>query len=269
MSTEQSKGTFQDAAAVDFAKLYDTHAEYVARRVDGSFEQQQIAIEVARFKLPNLTSLLPHGFVPRRVIEIGCATGELIAGFPIAVGGRRVGVDISASNIAAAQARFPAVTFHAGSFTDLTAQEFDCVILSDLLEHVENDAGFLADAARLGRYVLVNLPLENNWLNRTRAYGPDDASGHLRSYSLEQGLDLFSRAGLKVIDQRRVWVFESGVELERRQLRKRHFGVEYNGGFATRMLKRTVMQLAYVLPPLGRRLFASNLFVIAQKNAHI
>jgi SAM-dependent methyltransferase len=86
---------------VDFAKLYDEHADYTARRREGSFAQAQIALEVAEFKVPNLVRLLPSGYRPRRILEIGCATGELIAGFPVAAGGDRVGVDISASNVEA------------------------------------------------------------------------------------------------------------------------------------------------------------------------
>lgn len=46
------------------------------------------------------------------------------------------------------------------------------VIVSDVIEHVPDDAGFLRSAAGLGQIVLVNLPLEDNWLNDRRNYGP-------------------------------------------------------------------------------------------------
>jgi SAM-dependent methyltransferase len=250
---------------VDFAKLYDEHADYTARRREGSFAQAQIALEVAEFKVPNLVRLLPSGYRPRRILEIGCATGELIAGFPVAAGGDRVGVDISASNVETARARFPSALFHAGDFRQLVEQPFDCVILSDVLEHVENDADFLASAANLGRYVLVNLPLEDNWLNRHRAYGPNDVSGHLRKYSIDQGLAMFARAGMRVIDHHRVWVHETPVERSRRELRLRHVGAAFGGSPVRRWAKRAVFALARVAPLFGRRLFDSNLFVIAEK----
>ena len=256
----------QTESEIDFAKLYDEHAEYSARRKNGSIEQQQIEIEVSQFKLPNLTKLLPQDFLPQRVIEIGCATGELIANFPVSSVGERVGVDISPANIATAKVRFPSVFFHAGNFTDFANQSYDCVILSDILEHVEDDAKFLADASKLGKYVLVNLPLEDNWLNRNRNYGPDDTSGHLRKYSLDQGLDLFKRAGLKILDYQQVWIHETAADQSRHQLKIRYSGSEYSGPKTIRVLKSIVMVICKKIPSIGHRLFASNLFAIAQKD---
>ena len=171
-----------DVSRVDFSALYDEHPEYVARRGAGSLAQAQVDLEVRLFKLPGLMAVLPRARPLRSALEIGCATGELIAAVPVEPGGRRVGLDISPANVAAARARFPEVEFRAGDFREAGLGGFDAVIMSDVLEHVPDDVGFLRDAARLGELVLVNLPLEDNWLNDRRAYGPDDASGHLRRY---------------------------------------------------------------------------------------
>ncbi|MFN7197923.1 MAG: class I SAM-dependent methyltransferase, partial [Hylemonella sp.] len=198
------------------------------------------------------------------VIEIGCATGELIAAFPAAPGARRVGVDISPKNITAAAERFAGVEFLAGDFTALSLGGFDAVVLSDVLEHVPDDVGFLRRAASLGRRVFVNLPLEDNWLNRGRPYGPDDVSGHLRAYSREQGLALMAAAGLVVRRERRVWVHESPADAMRRDLRQRMLGQAYEGAAAQRVLKQLVMTAAKAIRPFGRRLLASNLFLMAE-----
>ena len=249
---------------VDFAALYDDHPDYVARRQGGSFEQAQIDIEVRLFKLPNLLRLLPDPHSLGSVIEIGCATGELIAAFPVRAGGRKLGMDISAANVAAARARHPDVEFRCGDFRDGPAERFDAVILSDVLEHVPDDAGFLRAAAALGGTVLVNLPLEDNWLNRNRRYGPDDASGHLRKYALADGLALVERAGLEVIAQAQVWVHETPAEAARRALRRERLGAAFAGAWPARTLRRAVFAAATTVRPLGRRLFASNLFVAAR-----
>ena len=265
--TETRASASTRAARVDYAALYDAHPEYVARRCAGSLAQAQVDLEVRAFKLPHLLRVWPAGEgLPASVLEIGCATGELIAAFPTAPRGRRVGVDISAENIAVAAARFPAVDFRCGDFRSAFtgAVRFDVVVLSDVLEHVPDDAGFLRDAARLGRTLLVNLPLEDNWLNRGRNYGPDDASGHLRRYSLDAGRALFARAGLEIVAEARVWVHETPAEPERRALRKARLGAEYAGGPLGRTLRRAVFGAATALPPLGRRLFASNLFAAAR-----
>lgn len=248
---------------VDFADLYDAHPEYEARRRGDSFERAQIDVEVRQFKLPHLLALL-DGRPPASLLEIGCATGELTAAFPVADGGWRLGVDISAQNVAAARQRFPGLRFEAGDFRAMRLPSADVVLLSDVLEHVPDDAAFLADAARCGRRVLLNLPLEDNWLNRGRAYGPADVSGHLRAYSLADGLALVGRAGLRATRWQQVWIHESPAEAARRELRTAHLGQAYAGGRAGQALRRGMFGLARAVRPLGRRLFASNLFALVE-----
>ena len=247
---------------VDFAGLYDSHPEYDARRREGSFEREQVALEVQHFKLPQLTALLA-GPWPQRVLEVGCATGELIAAVPASAGSVRVGLDLSERNIAAARERFPQVEFHAGDLRRLRHERFDAVILSDVLEHVSDDTAFLAEAARLAPRLLINLPLEDNWLNRGRVYGPDDVSGHLRAYSLAQGHRLIERAGLRLARWHQVWVHETPLEAQRRQLRIRHHGQAYGGAWPARLAKRALFGAAAAVRPFGRRLLASNLFALA------
>lgn len=250
---------------VDFADLYDRHPDYVARRAAGSFEQAQIDIEVSLFKLPQLMRLLPPGPLPGSVLEIGCATGELIAALPLLPGARKVGVDISAANVVAAQARFADVDFRCVDFRHVDLGRFDVVLLSDVLEHVVDDDAFLRDAAALGETVLVNLPLEDNWLNHRRAYGPHDVSGHLRRYTLAQGLGLFEQAGLDVTAWTRVWVHETAAEAARRALRAERLGSAWSGRLPQRWLKHAVFSVAESVPAIGRRMFASNLFAAARR----
>ena len=253
------------SAGVDYSALYDEHPEYVARRASGSFEQAQIDIEVRLFKLPQLMRLLQRGRSLNSVLEIGCATGELIDAVPVQAGGRKVGMDISAANVSAARSRFPGIEFRCGDFREARGDTFDAVIMSDVLEHVPDDEAFLRDAAALGDTVLVNLPLEDNWLNRNRAYGPDDVSGHLRRYSLADGLALFERAGLDVTAFAQVWVHETATESARRALRHERLGAEYTGAWPQRAMKHAVFATATAVPAIGRRLFASNLFAAARK----
>lgn len=264
MAAEREAADFE---RIDFSALYDGHPDYVARRADGSLEQAQIDLEVRLFKVPNLMALLRDGDRLLSAVEIGCATGELIDALPVAPGGRKLGIDISAANVAAAQTRHPEIEFRAGDFRAMRSSigRFDAVVLSDVLEHVGDDAGFLRDAAMLGDRVLVNLPLEDNWLNRSRTYGPDDVSGHLRRYGLAEALALFDRAGLEVTARRRVWIHETAAERARRELRRQRLGSAFGGSAVARFAKRVLYGFAGAVPFVGRRLFPSNLFVAARR----
>lgn len=244
--------------------LYDGKAEYVARRDDTSFEASLIRLEVDAFKVPNLVAAIPRGFDYSSVVEIGCATGELLAAFPAPVGARKVGFDISSENVACARSRHPDIEFFSSDFSDFEGLA-DIVVLSDVLEHVPDDCGMLRDAGRLGRLVLINLPLEDNWLNRARAYGPEDVSGHLRRYSLEKGLALIKSAGLQTQQWRQVWIHETNCDQERRRLRRQVLGAAFSGGRMVASIKQCVWSAATLIRPVGRRLFASNLFVSASR----
>ena len=65
------------------------------------------------------------------VLEIGCGSGELLAQLRAR---RRVGIDLSPVQVAAACARLPEAEFHvqAGESLELT-EKFDCIIISDTL----------------------------------------------------------------------------------------------------------------------------------------
>ena len=247
-----------------YRRLYDDKAEYVARRDHTSFEASIIRLEVDAFKIPNLVATIPHGFEYSSVVEIGCATGELLAAFPAPRVARKVGFDISQQNVACARSRYPGIEFYSSDFHEFR-QSADIVVLSDVLEHVPDACGMLRDAGQLGRLVLVNLPLEDNWLNRARDYGPDDVSGHLRRYSLDEGLALVDAAGLRVHQWRQVWIHETECDQERRRLRRQALGSAFSGGGMAAVVKQCVWSVATLVRPVGRRMFASNLFVSASR----
>ena len=247
-----------------YRRLYDAKAEYVARRDDTSLEARLIRLEVERFKVPNLIATIPRDIEYSSVVEIGCATGELLAAFPAPAGARKVGFDISSENVACARSRYPDIEFFNSDFREFEGFA-DIVVLSDVLEHVPDDCGMLRDAAHVGRTILINLPLEDNWLNRTRSYGPDDVSGHLRRYSLDEGLALIESAGLRTLYWRQVWIHETECDQERRRLRRQVLGSAFSGGMIVAAVKRCVWSATTLMRPVGRRMFASNLFVSASR----
>jgi SAM-dependent methyltransferase len=247
-------------AQIDFRALYDGKiAEYVERRDPSSHSAQRIALEVREFKIPNLISVLPPSFKYKTIGEIGCATGEIIATFPGIDISRRVGFDLSELNVECAKDRFPNTTFVADP-AQFYRERYDVVILSDVLEHVPDDVQLLREASKVAKILLINLPLEKCLTYMFRRYGPDDPSGHLRWYSLSDGLRLFDRAGLRVLGHSRVWVMETRYELMRQQLNRQLLGAPFNGSWLMRGGKRLFFNFCNAFQPVGRLMFPSNLF---------
>lgn len=243
----------------DFQALYDEKEEYVARRDQDSCFAKRVAIEVNHYKIPLLTQVLPQPRNFQSIAEIGCGTGEIIAGILPDCDARRVGFDISPLNIEAASKRFPQVEFSAEPFEDF-GERFDLMILSDVIEHVPDDVGFLRSAAAISDSLVINLPLEKCWKYRSREYGPDDSSGHLRSYSVSDGLDLIQAAGLEVIDWTQRWPLEEPQEQLRQELNVEETGHRFSGSFLARQAKKIGFMVFTGIKPIGRKIFPSNLF---------
>lgn len=117
------------------------HWDGVARRSDdwrgwGGYYHRRLA-EVYRFWVAP----------GRRVLELGCGQGDLLAALRPAVG---VGVDFSGEMIARARQRHPELTFiNADAHEFVATDAFDVIILSDLLNDVWDVQTILEQAARM------------------------------------------------------------------------------------------------------------------------
>src|SRR5574339_608530 len=118
--------TFFDTTGSNYQKERITHWDTIACKRDtwrgmGKWYHQRLT-EIYRFHIsPN-----------QRVLELGCATGDLLA----AVQPKRgLGVDFSAEMIQRARAKYPHMEFIQADAHDLSAiqETFDVIILSDLL----------------------------------------------------------------------------------------------------------------------------------------
>jgi len=79
------------------------------------------------------------------VLEIGCGTGELLAGLKPS---RGLGLDISPRMVEIAAAKFPSLTFRVADIEkDAPAETFDYVIVPDVVEHL-SDPGAMFRSAR-------------------------------------------------------------------------------------------------------------------------
>ena len=187
---------------IDFAKYYDNHPEYVQLREDEAVHDFRLKI-VDNWKIKYLFKVTPKNIRFGNIVEVGCATGELIGRIPFDVAPHnRYGIDISSLNIAKSEKQFPGLNFFAGTFGQFVAGmpssfEIDLAILSDVLEHVPDDLGLLKSVAERSKHILINLPLEKCREYRNRQYGIDDERGHLRAYNISDAKNLIEKAGLQ------------------------------------------------------------------------
>lgn len=144
-----------------------------------------------------LTARIPH----RSVLEIGSGDGSITQLLCDAQFCEELeAVDISESGIELLKARElpPYVSAHVfdGATVPYPDQRFDLVILSHVVEHLEHPRQLLYEAARVGRAVLIEVPLED-----TRALSPQytpDHVGHINVYSPRSIRHLIQTCGMTI-----------------------------------------------------------------------
>lgn len=133
-----------------------------------------------RILLDVISALLPASS-DKLVVDVGCGTGANAAAFARRY--RCVGIDISDEAIEAARLRFPAVHFISGAapegLGDL-AMKADAIVLSDVIEHIEDEIAFLGRivaASKPGAFIVITVPADPRLWTRH-----DDSFGHYRRY---------------------------------------------------------------------------------------
>jgi len=191
---------------MDFEKFYDKQPDYVAFRNDsGKREDYTITVD---WKVRKLVQLLPDSFKAGNILEIGCAFGILLNNIADRLHlQKRLGIDISGNNIEEAKKFFPECNFFHGTLEEfiriipdeILNHKYDLVVLSDIVEHIPDDRGFMKTVKEMSIYVLLNLPLEKSFNTRNRQYGEQDPSGHLRCYDERDAIKLVTDAGFEVV----------------------------------------------------------------------
>jgi SAM-dependent methyltransferase len=149
---------------------------------------------------------------PRRVLEIGCGQGA----FGARLAGRLdyLGVEPDESSYAVAAARIEprGGTVINGSHDAVPpGATFDAVFAFEVLEHIDDDKGALADWVpflRPGGHLIMSVPAFQD------RFGPMDIhAGHFRRYSPDDLRDRLTEAGL-VVDDITVYAWPLGYALE-------------------------------------------------------
>lgn len=196
----------------------------------------------------NLIQRVPHA----RILDLGCGDGSLIAELSQHIKAEFTGADISGPAIEIARRNVPQATFQQ---LDLSATSlpgrYDVVVLSEVLEHIEDDEAVLRQVADAAPHVIISVP-----------GGPADKVdrryGHFRNYAGNLLREKLERTGFDVIYYRR-WGFPFH-ELSQAILERSTDPTTVVGGRYT-PAKKIVARLIYLLfflniLPMGSQVFA-------------
>jgi Methyltransferase domain len=202
MSGPREPGPETGAAAAELAAFYErgytqvdpAEGERLGRwRAHGARLKADHGVELCR----------RAGLRPATLVEIGCGDGALLEEL-----GRRGlapvldGFELSAPAAALARGRtIPGarrIEAYDGAHVPAPDGAYDLAVLSHVLEHVPEPAAMLVEAARLARWVLVEVPLE---ANRSAARPAKRAEarriGHLQAFDRGAIDALLAGAGLE------------------------------------------------------------------------
>lgn len=175
--------------------------QHYASYYDGPSEWRLLGAEDKAANVVALCAAIPHG----SVLEIGAGEGALLARLAeLDFAHDLHALDVSPSAVEATRQRaIPRVT-SADVFDGYQVPYedgcFDLAVLSHVLEHVEHPRRLLAEAARVARHVVLEVPLEDTWRS-PREWVPDSL-GHINFYSPASLRRLVRTTGLSVLGQR-------------------------------------------------------------------
>jgi SAM-dependent methyltransferase len=143
------------------------------------------------------------GLSPTTLVEIGCGDGALLLELS-RLAAVVDGFELSPTAIELARAkRVPGarrLEAYDGAHVPAADGAYDLAVLSHVLEHVADPAPLLAEAARVARHVLVEVPLEGNRSAARPAKRAEAARiGHLHAFARADVRALLAGAGLKPV----------------------------------------------------------------------
>lgn len=175
----------------------------------GSYLEQNPAwhVEDSAWKARQVLSMLKRNKLsPRRVCDVGCGAGEVLAELAgmLDPGTAFTGYDISPQAIQMAETRAGAqLSFVLGDITKLQTPRFDLLLGMDVVEHVEDPYGFLRSLRPHADLSIFHIPLDMtaHAVARNLIIGTcREPYGHLSYFQKETALATLADAGYEVID---------------------------------------------------------------------
>jgi SAM-dependent methyltransferase len=165
-------------------------------------------VEDSPWKAGQIVAMMrKHGLEPTRVAEVGCGAGailtELSAAYPAC---DFVGYEMSPQAMLLCKSReTDRVHFRAQNIFESAADPYDVILCIDVIEHVDDSAGFLRSFRLLPGWKIFHIPLELSVLTIIKPntlVGNRRRVGHVHFYSKELALETLVEAGFEVADWR-------------------------------------------------------------------
>lgn len=170
---------------------------------------------VLQWKAIHLANLFKRNFPherPGSICEIGGAEGTVLSVVGGLLGAKdQFNYEPSGEFCDAGRGKYPGIHFLNSLFRG-NGDRYDVVVLSDILEHVEDEDTLLVDAGARCRFALIKMPIERSlsvsvlgYLLRGKTkppemvFGPGHYNAHLRGYTVRSALAIILRR-LEVID---------------------------------------------------------------------
>lgn len=87
------------------------------------------------------------------------------------------------------------------------SKNYDLIILSDIIEHVEDDTGMIKKALEYSKYVALKIPIEKFLFSKLFEFigvkdkiGATHSAGHLHEYSTSSVWNLFKKIDMEIMD---------------------------------------------------------------------
>jgi len=140
------------------------------------------------------------------VLDIGCGNGAL--SYDVAKKAKKVvGIDLNKKNISFAKEKYSSENIeyiYGDALKDVPNENFDVIIMSNVLEHIENRVEFLERLREQAAKFLIRVPMINrDWITLyKKEMGMDYRldKGHYVEYTLENFKEELGGVELKIVD---------------------------------------------------------------------
>jgi SAM-dependent methyltransferase len=207
----------------------------------------------AHDKVANLLELVePVRGQIKRVLEVGCGTGAVLAMLSGHLGTELVGIDVGAQRDRESR---PSIRFqeYDGTNVPFADETFDLVYATHVLEHVLDERGFLRELRRVsGRYIYVEVPCELHARTSGAALQRSLDIGHINAYTPESFALTLETSGLRI---RRLAVFDRSYAVHR-------FHASAPKAIAMTAIRRALLRAS---PTLASRVFTYHASAICER----